>query len=55
MAHEENQIEANEDFSTKMRAEIEKHDQLLDELIQLRENFKLTKAKEVETIKFKET
>ena len=54
MAQEESQIEANEDFANKLREETEKHNTLLDELIQLKENFKLTKAKETETIVWKE-
>ena len=46
---EEQQQEANEDFSNKLRQEVEKHDQLLDELTQLKENLKLTKVKFEET------
>ena len=42
---EENQLQANEDFRNKLRAEIEKHNVLLDELIQLKENYKLTLTK----------
>ena len=46
---EENQVEANEDFNNKLREETEKHNQLLDELTQLKENLKLTKIKYEET------
>ena len=45
IAKEESQMEINEDFSNKFREEREKHDTLLDELVQLRENLKLTKEK----------
>ena len=45
IAKEESQLEINEDFSNKFREEREKHDGLLDELVQLRENLKLTKVK----------
>lgn len=46
---EETQIETNEDFQNKLRSEIEKHNTLLDELIQLKENLKITKEKFTET------
>jgi uncharacterized protein involved in exopolysaccharide biosynthesis len=49
IAKEEAQSDVNEDFASKFRVEKEKHDTLLDELVQLRENLKLTKAIEVLT------
>jgi hypothetical protein len=49
IAKEEAQSDVNEDFASKFRVEKEKHDTLLDELIQLRENLKLTKEIEVLT------
>ena len=51
IAKEEAQSDVNEDFSSKFRVEKEKHDTLLDELVQLRENLKLTKEIEVLTDK----
>jgi|TARA_B110000285_G_scaffold214589_1_gene260116 hypothetical protein len=45
IAKEEAQNDVNEDFSNKFRVEKEKHDTLLDELVQLKENLKLTKEK----------
>ena len=45
ISKEEQQQEINEDFSNKFREEREKHDGLLDELVQLKENLKLTKEK----------
>ena len=45
IAKEEAQTDVNEDFSNKFRVEREKHDTLLDELVQLKENLKLTHEK----------
>lgn len=43
MLKEEQQMEANDDFRIKTANESEKHVQLLDDLINLKENLKLTK------------
>ena len=51
ISKEEQQQEINEDFSNKFREEREKHDGLLDELVQLKENLKLTKEKFAVTTK----
>jgi hypothetical protein len=45
IAAEELQTETNEDFTNKLRAETEKHDGLLDELLQVKENLRLTREK----------
>ena len=50
-AKEEEQTEANEDFRNKFRNETEKTSKLLDELIQIKENLRLTKILKEETIK----
>ena len=51
IAAEEQQVEANEDFQNKLRGEYAKHDTLTDELIQVKENLTLTKAKFEENTK----
>ena len=51
ISKEESQMEINEDFSNKFREEREKLDSLQDELIQLKENLRLTQKKmEITTI-----
>lgn len=51
IAKEEEQMQANEDFANKVRTENEKTNSLLDELIQLKENMKLSKQAFDETTK----
>jgi len=42
---EEDQQEANDNFGHKFFGETDKHNKLLDEVIQVRENLKLSKIK----------
>ena len=51
---EEDQTQANEEFNHKFRTEFEKHNSLLNELLQVRENLRLTKEKFEETTKLTE-
>lgn len=48
-ANSDTQMEHNEDFNNKLREEIEKHDKLLGELIEGREELKRKKELQEET------
>jgi hypothetical protein len=45
MVHEQDQDEANKDFTQKLSEETDKTNKLLDELIQLKENLSLKHAR----------